>query len=61
VPDAQDKEEHWRSLAKEARSLLGQVTDPQARLELLRIAIAYERLASRAKRQKTNSEPESRD
>jgi hypothetical protein len=41
----------WRALALEARITSDQMTDPEARLLILSIAQAYERLARRAEAQ----------
>ena len=38
----------WRALALEARTTAEQITDPEARVLILSIAQAYERLARRA-------------
>lgn len=45
---------HWELLAANARELANQVTDPDARRELLAIAAAYARLAERAKMRMTS-------
>jgi hypothetical protein len=40
--------EHWLSRAEEARVIAEQMTDPQARASMLRVAQEYEKLAERA-------------
>jgi hypothetical protein len=42
--------DHWRKLAKDARTAAGAMTNPTAKRELTEIAEAYERLADRAVR-----------
>jgi len=42
----------WRHLAADARDAAGELTDPQAKVLLLTIAQAYERLARRAEERK---------
>jgi hypothetical protein len=44
IHDAQ----HWRNRAKEARAQAEQMSDPQAKQQLLEIASGYERLAKLA-------------
>ena len=39
---------HWRDRAEEARSLAEQMTDPESRERMLRIAADYDKLAERA-------------
>ena len=43
-----DDPEHWRSRAEEARSVAEQLSDPESRRTMLRIAADYERLAEHA-------------
>jgi hypothetical protein len=40
---------HWRSRAREARSIAEQVNGADARTTMLRIAAEYERIAERAR------------
>jgi hypothetical protein len=47
-PQASDPAARWRVLAEDARAAVEEMTDPEARLILLTIARAYERLAERA-------------
>ncbi len=44
--------EHWRDRAREARSQAGQMTDPEAKRQLLEIAAIYEKLATLAEGKK---------
>ena len=48
-----DDPEHWRSRAEEARSVAEQLSDPEAKRTMLRIAAEYELLAERAERRPT--------
>jgi hypothetical protein len=45
VPAKQYDADHWLARAEEARTLAAGMTVPEARLEMLRIAASYERLA----------------
>jgi hypothetical protein len=44
-----DDPEHWRSRAEEARTMAEQLSDPESKRTMLRIADDYERLAEHAK------------
>jgi hypothetical protein len=44
-----DDPEHWRSRAEEARTIAEQLSDPESKRTMLRIADDYERLAEHAK------------
>jgi hypothetical protein len=50
-----DDPQHWRERAEEARTLADQLSDPESKRTILRIANGYERMAEhaevRAKRQ----------
>jgi hypothetical protein len=48
-----DDPEHWRSRAEEARSVAEQLSDPEAKRTMLRIAGDYELLAEQAERRPT--------
>jgi hypothetical protein len=56
--EAPDPALRWRALADEARSIAGQMTDPQAKLILLTIARGYERLAERAVARSARRDPQ---
>jgi len=43
-----DDPEHWRARAEEARSVAEQLSDPESKRTMLRIADDYERLAEHA-------------
>jgi hypothetical protein len=45
-----DDPNHWRGCAKEARSVAGLMTDPDARKTLLSIAASYDALAEHAEK-----------
>lgn len=47
--DRDNNPSRWWALAAEARMVAGEMTDPQARAIMLKIAEAYERLARRAR------------
>jgi hypothetical protein len=48
-----DDPEHWRSRAEEGRSVAEQLSDPEAKRTMLRIAADYELLAEQAERRPT--------
>ena len=48
MPPDRDNPSRWWALAAEARAVAGEMTDPQARRIMLKIAEGYERLARRA-------------
>jgi len=43
-----DDPEHWRERAEEARTLADQLSDPESKRTMLRIAKDYERMAEHA-------------
>jgi len=45
-----DNPKHWRERAEEARSVADQLSDPESKRMMLRIAEAYVRLAEHAER-----------
>jgi ribosomal protein S17E len=45
-----DDPEHWRNRAEEARSVAEQLSDPESKRTMLRIAGDYDRLAEHAQR-----------
>jgi hypothetical protein len=47
----------WRAKAKEVRAHADQMTDPQARSTMLKIAESYEHLADIAERAATGTKP----
>jgi hypothetical protein len=55
MPPDQDNPSRWWALAAEARAVAGEMTDPQARQIMLRIAEGYERLARRAEARNKSS------
>jgi hypothetical protein len=44
-----DRPEHWRRRAEQARTIAEQLSDPESKRTMLRIAEDYERLAEQAK------------
>ena len=48
MPPDRDNPSRWWALAAEARAVASEMTDPQARQIMLKIAEGYERLARRA-------------
>jgi hypothetical protein len=56
MPLEVDVAERWRTLAAEARAAADEMTDPESKRALLRIAEGYERLARRAEARKKNQE-----
>jgi len=59
MPDSVLDNQHWRERAEEARSIAEQLSDPDAKRMMLRIADDYERLAQHAER-RAASRPASR-
>jgi hypothetical protein len=59
--EAYDPAARWRVLAEDARATAEEMTDPQARLILLTIARAYDRLAERAEARKVHKNQDSED
>ena len=55
VPSSIDIAEHWRKLAREARAVAVELTDPDAKLIMINIAEGYELLARRAEAREKNS------
>jgi hypothetical protein len=47
-----DEPKHWLERAEEARSIADQLSDPESRRMMMRIAEDYERLANHARRRK---------
>ena len=50
-----DNPEHWQDRAEEARSIAEQMSDPDSKRMMLRIAEDYERLAAHARRRMKGS------
>ena len=50
-----DEPKHWLERAEEARSIADQLSDPESRRMMLRIAEDYERLANHARRRKVGT------
>jgi hypothetical protein len=50
-----DNPEHWQERAEEARSIAEQMSDPDSKRMMLRIAEDYERLAAHARRRMKRS------
>jgi len=50
-----DDPKHWLERADEARSIADQISDPDSRRMMLRIAEDYERLANHARRRKSRT------
>jgi hypothetical protein len=48
MPALLDDPEHWRSRAEEACAVAEQLSDPEAKRTMLRIATDYDRLAEHA-------------
>ena len=48
---------HWRDRAEQARILADELTDPDAKRRMLRIAADYEELAKRAERRLAAKNP----
>ena len=46
---------HWRERAKEARVCAEQITDPESKTRMLKIAEDYEKLAKRAEQRLLHS------
>ena len=53
-----DEPKHWLERAEEARSIADQLSDPESRRMMLRIAEDYERLANHARRRASRTAPE---
>ena len=51
MPSTLHDAEHWRGRASEARAQAEQISSPEAKRELLKIAKAYEQLAKLANNQ----------
>jgi hypothetical protein len=60
-PEASDPAARWRVLAEDAHAAAEEMSDPQARLILLTIARAYERLAERADLREVRKNQDSED
>ena len=50
-----DDPKHWLERADEARSIADQISDPDSKQMMLRIAEDYERLANHARRRKSRT------
>jgi hypothetical protein len=50
-----DDPKHWLERADEARSIADQISDPDSKRMMLRIAEDYERLANHARRRKSRT------
>jgi hypothetical protein len=57
MPLSGDDASRWRALAEEVRSVAAEMTEPDARQTMLRIAEGYERLAryAEARRKKSST------
>jgi hypothetical protein len=55
MPLDRENPSRWWALAAEARAVASELTDPQARKIMLKIAESYERLARRAEDRKKGS------
>ncbi len=55
MPPDRDNPSRWWALAAEARAVAAEMTDPQARKIMLKIAEGYERLARRAEARKKDT------
>jgi hypothetical protein len=54
-----DNPEHWQERAEEARSIAQQLSDPDSKRMMLRIAQDYDRLAAHARRRMKGSAAQS--
>jgi len=55
MPDAMHEADHWRALASRATTAAAQMSDLDARMNMLRIAVGYEQLAREAEQRQSNA------